>query len=150
MDGCVGRVGTGAAVHIRRAGAASRRGRVAALRRRRRAAAALPLAARRPAARLAPQIRDQLGDDGGGRRVVGAERDGDDHRGRRPLHVPRAQRPRRGLSTPPGSTSTVGRQRGPVAVRAASVVRAVAGADVTVFCPYAGYPIRSIEVHLLV
>ncbi|XP_028159942.1 Down syndrome cell adhesion molecule-like protein Dscam2 [Ostrinia furnacalis] len=38
---------------------------------------------------------------------------------------------------------------GPPSIRALGPVRVVAGANATVFCPYAGYPIRSIEVHSL-
>lgn len=44
------------------------------------------------------------------------------------------------LSRPPSSA-------GPPSVRAVGPVRVVAGANATVYCPYAGYPIRSIEVH---
>ncbi|PZC70609.1 hypothetical protein B5X24_HaOG215457 [Helicoverpa armigera] len=36
---------------------------------------------------------------------------------------------------------------GPPSIRALGPVRVVAGANATVYCPYAGYPIRSIEVH---
>ncbi|CAK1602595.1 unnamed protein product [Parnassius mnemosyne] len=36
---------------------------------------------------------------------------------------------------------------GPPAVRALGPVRVVAGENVTIHCPYSGYPIRSIEVH---
>nr|XP_034831987.1 Down syndrome cell adhesion molecule-like protein Dscam2 [Maniola hyperantus] len=38
---------------------------------------------------------------------------------------------------------------GPPLVRPMSAVRAVAGENLTLHCPYAGYPIRSIEVHLI-
>ncbi|XP_037303266.1 Down syndrome cell adhesion molecule-like protein Dscam2, partial [Manduca sexta] len=37
---------------------------------------------------------------------------------------------------------------GPPSIRALGPVRVVAGANATLYCPYAGYPIRSIEVHL--
>ncbi|KAH9636076.1 hypothetical protein HF086_015253 [Spodoptera exigua] len=36
---------------------------------------------------------------------------------------------------------------GPPSIRALGPVRVVAGANATIYCPYAGYPIRSIEVH---
>ncbi|KAJ0182192.1 hypothetical protein K1T71_001561 [Dendrolimus kikuchii] len=36
---------------------------------------------------------------------------------------------------------------GPPSIRALGAVRVVAGTNATVYCPYAGYPIRSIEVH---
>lgn len=38
---------------------------------------------------------------------------------------------------------------GPPSIRPMSTVRAVAGENLTLHCPYAGYPIRSIEVHLI-
>ncbi|XP_061385605.1 cell adhesion molecule Dscam2-like [Danaus plexippus] len=38
---------------------------------------------------------------------------------------------------------------GPPSIRPISTIRAVAGENLTLHCPYAGYPIRSIEVHLI-
>lgn len=38
---------------------------------------------------------------------------------------------------------------GPPLVRTTPPLQVVAGSDTSIFCPYAGYPIRSVEVHLL-